>query len=56
MQKVFIKSEEGVSLFECGDNIEMFIEEHLVLSINKTFKDMIYKSFDNLVKLRKSSS
>lgn len=55
MERKLIKNKNGVSLYEYGDDIEMYIEEQLVLTISKEFREMIYKSYDNLVELRRNT-
>jgi hypothetical protein len=52
--KKLIKQQYGVSLFEDGNYLQLYIEELQVLNMHKEFKDLIMKSYDNLIKLRKS--
>lgn len=52
-ERKLIKSKNGVTLFAVGDIIEMYLEEYLVLTVHKDFSDMVMKSYDNLVNLRK---
>ena len=52
--KKLIKQQYGVTLFEDGNYLQLYIEELQVLNMHKEFKDLIMKSYDNLIKLRKS--
>ena len=51
-----IKSQNGVSIYKDGDKLIMYIEERKILEMNKEFKSMLDKSYDNLVKIRKQNS
>ena len=51
-----IKSEYGVSIYKEDDKYSMYIEERKILEMNKEFKSMLDKSYDNLVKIRKQNS
>ena len=51
-----IKSEYGVSIYKEDDNLTMYIEEQKIMTLNKQFKSMIDKSYDNLVSIRKKNS
>lgn len=54
--KKLIKQDQGVSIYQEGDNLVMYIEEHRTLQIDKKFKSILDKSFDELVKIRKQNS
>ena len=51
-----VKSQNGVSIYKDGDKLIMYIEERKILEMNKEFKGMLDKSYDNLVKIRKQNS
>lgn len=51
-----IKSQNGVSIYKDGDNLIMYIEEQKILEMNKEFKSILDKSYDNLVKIRNKNS
>lgn len=51
-----IKSENGVSIYKEDDKYSMYIEERKILELDKNFKSMLDKSYDNLVKIRKQNS
>lgn len=54
MAELIKSSKNGVYLYKEGDNIVMYIEERRVMSLPMEYKNMMFKSFDNLVKLRDS--
>ena len=56
MGRELIKSEYGVSIYKDGDKLIMYIEEQKILEMNKEFKSIIDKSYDNLVKIRNKNS
>lgn len=56
MGRKLIKSECGVSIYQDGDMLQMYIEERKVLEIDKKFKYMLDKSYDNLISIRKQNS
>ena len=51
-----IKSQNGVSIYKDGDKLIMYIEEQKILEMNKEFKSILDKSYDNLVKIRNKNS
>ena len=51
-----IKSQNGVSIYKDGDKLIMCIEEQKILEMNKEFKSILDKSYDNLVKIRNKNS
>lgn len=51
-----IKSHNGVSIYKDGDKLIMYIEEQKILEMNKEFKSILDKSYDNLVKIRNKNS
>lgn len=54
--KKLIKEDTGVAIYQEGDNLVMYIEEHRTLQLNKQFKGILDKSFNELVKIRKQNS
>ena len=51
-----VKSQNGVSIYKDGDKLIMYIEERKILEMNKEFKSMLDKSYNNRVKIRKQNS
>lgn len=54
MAELLKSSKNGVYLYKEGDNIVMYIEERKVMTLPYEYRNMMYKSYDNLVKLRDS--
>ena len=51
-----VKQDAGVSIYETEGSYVMYIEELKILEIDKEFKGMLDKSYNNLVELRKKKS
>lgn len=51
-----VKQDAGVSIYETDGSYVMYIEELKILEIDKEFKGMLDKSYNNLVELRKKKS
>ena len=51
-----VKQDAGVSIYETDSSYVMYIEELKILEIDKEFRGMLDKSYNNLVELRKKKS
>ena len=56
MGRELVKQEYGVSIYKEDDNYIMYIEEKKIMTLHKNFKNIIDKSYDNLVNIRKKNS